>query len=183
MNAHYAWKSYFIIQMDYQLWANDRMFAALGHIDYASLAQDAGLPFHSIHHTVDHLLLVNRLWFGRLRGQNSYVDFTQMAYPDWNQLIEMIQANLRELQFWLEACDDAFFDSELAYTTSKGSSETMWVRDLLTHLMSHHVHHRGQISAVVTRLGRPALEMDYLYYKREIGAYRHQLAAIPATVA
>ncbi len=180
MTEQYAWKSYFVVQVDYQLWANDRMFATLGRLDAVVRLQEMGLFFHSIHHTVDHLLLVNKLWFARLRGESSKVDFSQITCPDWNQLIEKTQANLRDLQLWLEGCDDAFFESELSYLTSKGEHETMWVRDVLTHMMGHQTHHRGQISAVVTRLGYPALEMDYLYYKREMAAYRSQLAAIPA---
>ena len=35
-------------------------------------------------------------------------------------------------------------------------------------MMGHMVHHRGQISAVATRLGAPAPEMDYIYYKRSV---------------
>lgn len=179
MTTQYAWKSYFVVQVDYQLWANDRMFAALGRLDAPSLIQDMGLFFHNIHHTVDHILLVNRLWLARLRGESSKVDFSKIAYPDWNPLIESTQAHMREWQLWLEGCDDAFFERELAYVTSKGEHEQMWVRDVLTHMMTHQAHHRGQISAVITRLGYPVLEMDYLYYKREIAAYRGQLAAIP----
>lgn len=179
MTAQYTWKSYFVVQVDYQLWANDRMFAALGRLDAPLLMQDMGLFFHSIHHTVDHLLLVNQLWLARLRGESSRVDFSKITYPDWNQLIETTQAHMREWQLWLEECDDAFFERELIYLTSKGEDEQMWVRDVLTHMMTHQAHHRGQISAAVTHLGYSALEMDYLYYKREIAAYRKQLAAIP----
>jgi uncharacterized damage-inducible protein DinB len=44
----------------------------------------------------------------------------------------------------------------------------MWARDALTHLYTHYAHHRGQISAVVTRLGAPCPEMDFLFYRREM---------------
>lgn len=47
----------------------------------------------------------------------------------------------------------------------------MWMRDVLTHMMNHQTHHRGQISAVITRLGGAAPEMDYVYYKREMEGY------------
>ena len=42
------------------------------------------------------------------------------------------------------------------------------MRDALTHIMTHMVHHRGQVSAIATRLGSPTPEMDYVYYKREM---------------
>jgi uncharacterized damage-inducible protein DinB len=44
----------------------------------------------------------------------------------------------------------------------------MWVRDVLTHLFTHYAHHRGQVSAVATRLGAPCPEMDFVYYRREM---------------
>lgn len=178
-NAPYAWKSYFVVQADFQLWANDRLFAALGRVDPVLLTSAQGLYFDSIHHTVDHILLVNQLWFARLRGEVLTVDFTKITYPDWNQLIEVTQAQARELQLWLEECDDAFFESRLAYFTTKGEPQQMWMRDVVTHMMMHQVHHRGQISAVITRLGYRSLEMDYIYYKREMDAYRSKLAAMP----
>ena len=178
-NAPYAWKSYFVVQADYQQWANDRLFAALGRMDSAMLMSAQDLFFDSIHHTVDHMLLVNQLWFARLRGEAFVADFTKITYPDWNELIEVTQAQVRELQLWLEECDDAFFERQLAYFTTKGEPQQMWVRDVLTHMMTHQAHHRGQISAVITRLGYRSLEMDYVYYKRDIDAYRSELAAIP----
>ncbi|ARU30640.1 hypothetical protein CAP31_02400 [Sulfuriferula sp. AH1] len=178
-NAPYAWKSYFVVQADYQQWANDRLFAALGRVDADLLTSAQGLYFDSIHHTVDHILLVNRLWFARLRGERFVADFAKITHTDWNQLIEVTQAQARELQLWLEQCDDAFFERQLAYFTTKGEPQQMWMRDVLTHMMTHQVHHRGQISAVITRLGYRSLEMDYVYYKRQMDAYRSEVAAIP----
>lgn len=177
-NIPYSWKSYFVIQADYQQWANDRLFGALGRVDPDLLMSPQGLFFDSIHRTVDHLLLVNQLWFARLRGEALVVDFTALTYPDWNQLIEVTQALAREVQLWLEECDDLFFEQKLAYVSSKGEPQQMWIRDIITHMMTHQVHHRGQISAVITRLGYRSLEMDYVYYKRQMDNYRSDLAAI-----
>ncbi len=177
--APYAWRSYFVVQADYQQWANDRLFAVLGRLDPALLLSAQGLFFDSIHHTVDHILLVNQLWFARLRGEVIITDFAKITYSDWNQLIEVTQAHERELQLWLEECDDAFFEQQLTYSTTKGEPQKMWVRDVLTHMMTHQAHHRGQISAVISRLGHPGLEMDYVYYKRQIDAYRREFSAIP----
>jgi uncharacterized damage-inducible protein DinB len=75
---------------------------------------------------------------------------------------------MRELQHWLETKPEAFFEQEIAYRGTDGKARRNWVRDVLTHMMGHMVHHRGQISAVATRLGAPATEMDYIYYKRSV---------------
>jgi len=171
MQNRYSWKSYFGVLSDYQQWANDRLFAALGGIDRALLRSPQGLFFGTIHHTVDHIMLVNRLWLARLRGEVVAVDFRQLTYPDWDQLIEATQRQAEELTLWLEGCPEDWFDGQLDYVSSEGEARSMWMRDVLTHMMNHQTHHRGQISAVITRLGGAAPEMDYVYYKREMEGY------------
>jgi len=61
--------------------------------------------------------------------------------------------------------------ASLDYVSSAGEARSMWMRDVLTHMMNHQTHHRGQVSAVITRLGGAAPEMDYVYYKREMEGY------------
>ena len=78
------------------------------------------------------------------------------------------QQELRGLQHWLEMKPDTFFESEIGYRSTEGKERRNWVRDVLTHMMGHMVHHRGQVSAAATRLGAPAPEMDYIYYKRAV---------------
>jgi uncharacterized damage-inducible protein DinB len=177
MHTPYSWKSYFVVLSDYQQWANDRLFAALGGLDPNLLSSPQGLYFDSIHHTADHILQVSRLWCGRLRGEVYPADFKRILYPDWNQLIEVTQSHSAELSLWLEARDEAFFDERLAFTSSNGQVREMWVRDVLTHMMNHPTHHRGQISAVITRLGGVAPEMDYFYYKIEMDGYLQTVRA------
>lgn len=177
MHTPYSWKSYFVVLSDYQQWANDRLFAALGSLDPAQLSSPQGLFFGSIHHTTDHIMQVGRLWCARLRGEPYQADFKRILYPDWNQLIEMTQSQSAELSLLLEARDEAFFDERLAFTSSNGQAREMWVRDVLTHMMNHQTHHRGQISAVITHLGGTAPEMDYFYYKIEMDGYLQTVRA------
>ncbi|MHB1677286.1 MAG: DinB family protein [Sulfuriferula sp.] len=174
----YTWKSYFVVQADYQLWANDRLFAALGSLDAALLRSPQGLHFDSIYDTVAHMLSESQGWFARLRNE-TLMAVNPVAHPDWNRLIEATQEHARALQLWLEHCDDAFFEQQVIYATPTGPSQPLWVRDAITHMMTYLAHHRGQISAIITRLGYRSLEMDYIHYKREMNAYREQLAAIP----
>lgn len=164
----YTWKNHFVIQADYQHWANEVMFDALSHLTADSLASDQGLFFGSIHHTVDHMLMVSRVWLARLQGENLSVNYREIHHPDWRELQNALRRETRKLQDWLEAQADAFYDGEIEFAGSDGRARRMRVRDALTHLYTHYAHHRGQISAVATRLGAPCPEMDYVYYRREM---------------
>ena len=163
-----SWKQYFIYQADYQHWADEILFESLDRLEAKALAEPQGLFFSSIHRTVDHILVVAELWRLRLQGESPIVDFKRLHHPDWRELKSALRQEVRGLQHWLETKPEAFFESEVAYRGSDGKERRNWVRDVLTHMMGHMVHHRGQISAVATRLGAPAPEMDYMYYKRAV---------------
>lgn len=164
----YSWKSYFIVQADYQHWANEVLFDALGHLEPEAVASDQGLFFTSIHHTVDHMLMVSRAWLARLQGENLAVNYRQIHHPDWRELMNALRQETRRLQGWLEAQPDDFYDGQISFTGGDGRTRSMWVRDALTHLFTHYAHHRGQVSAAATRLGAPCPEMDFVYYRREM---------------
>lgn len=164
----YTWKSHFILQADYQHWANEILFAALDHLQPEVLGSDQGLFFKSIHHTVDHMLVVSQAWLARLKGESFSPDYKNINHPDWRELKNALRRETRHLQDWLAAREASFFDVPCRFTASDGSLKEMWVRDALTHLFTHYAHHRGQVSAVVTRLGGPCPEMDFVYYRREM---------------
>ncbi len=164
----YAWKSHIVVQADYQHWANEVLFTALDYLQPDVIDSDQGLFFNSIHHTVDHLLQVSQLWHARLQGEPLTVSYKTISISDWRELKLALRRETRKLQNWLEAQPPEFFDSQIAFIGSEGKPFTMWTRDALTHLFTHYAHHRGQISAVVTRLGAPCPEMDFLFYRREM---------------
>ena len=165
-----TWKKHFIYQADYQHWANEVLLDSLSHLSDEARNNDEGLYFQSIHHTLDHILVVNRVWLGRLKGQAIKLPggFNAITYPDWRDLKTQLQKECRQFQHWLEAKPDVFFEMSLKYQSMAGHDQENWVRDVLTHIFNHATHHRGQISAVATRLGAPVPEMDYLYYKRKV---------------
>lgn len=163
-----TWKKYFVYLADYQHWANDVLFSAVDYLDDPARHSPQGLFFDSIHHTTDHMLSVNRLWMSRLKHENQmFPPFNKIMYPEWRELKNALRQEVRSMQHWLEAQPEGFFEERLAYTSTDNQARDNWMRDVLTQMMNHMTHHRGQISAVATRLGAPAPEMDYLYYKRE----------------
>jgi uncharacterized damage-inducible protein DinB len=160
------WRSHFVRQTDYQIWANQVLFESLARLHPDALVAHEGLFFSSIQHTVDHMLLVLRLWAGRLRGENPTADFGRLQHPDWADLKQQLQHELRRLRREIEALPDDALAGRITYSRINGERQESAVRDILTHLMTHFAHHRGQVSAIATRLGAPAPEMDFIYFVR-----------------
>ncbi len=181
----YSWKKYFVVQSDYQHWANEVLFSSLDHLQPDVIGSAQGLFFNSVHHTADHMLVVSQLWLARLQGTNLSVNFKSINNPDWRELKLALRRETRKLQAWLEAQPPEFFDMQVDFVDSEGKARSMWVRDVLTHLNTHYAHHRGQISTVATRLGAPCPEMDFVYYRREMERLLSEMkqAAAPEVTA
>lgn len=160
------WQTYFVDLARYHAWANEIMFSALDQLSDEQRKADQGLFFRSIHHTVDHLLLVNRVWMGRLSGKPIAADFKRIHVPDWESLKAGLRAELDGMTGWLGRQDESWFQQPVEFVAGNGSAYSVPAVSLLTHMLTHFNHHRGQVSAVVTRFDVKAPEMDYLYYLR-----------------
>lgn len=159
-------KAYFIEQADYQRWAHEELFKSLDSLSEEQRRAHLGLFFGSIHATVDHILIVTRNWHARLTGEfDRITGYDVVLYDDWAALKEALRAEFVAVGRSLEGRDAAWFAGELAYPGSGGKTRRIAVRDALTHLMTHAVHHRGQVSAACTRLGAPGPEMDFVFYR------------------
>lgn len=163
-----SWKNHFLYQVDYQHWANDKLFESCDKLSDEARKRDAGLFFKSIHGTANHLLVVNLLWLGRLQGEPKDYRLNQQIFEDWRELKTALKQTVRQTQHWLQAQPPEYFEGELAYRTVAGLEQRDWIHDVLTHFVTHYAHHRGQISGIATQLGAPAPEMDFIYYRRDM---------------
>ena len=159
-------KDYFIEQADYQHWASQELFKSLDTLSEEQRRTDHGLFFRDIHKTVDHILVVTRNWRARLEREFDQVSgYDVLLYEDWSELKQALLDEFRQLAGWLRQQPADWFDSELEYPGSGGKLRQVAVGDGLIHIMTHAVHHRGQLSAVCTRLGAPSPEMDFVFYR------------------
>lgn len=154
-------KSLLLMLARYHHWATDRALKALEPIPDDARKADAGLYFRSLHGTLNHLLLVDRLWRARLlRSSYTVRRLDEELESDFGALAESLR---RETAAW-EARVDTFSDGELGgrftYSQLSGKSSAIRLGDAFLHIFNHGTHHRGQISAVVTRLGYPTPETD-----------------------
>lgn len=161
-------KKHFVYQADYQHWANDAMFAAADLLDETARQSSQGMAFGNIHKTLNHILIVTRNWMSRLKGDGQNASREELHIVDWKELKNALRLEFREAQRWLEAQPESFFDEQIGYINAQDQPDQIWVRDALTHIMTHAAHLRGQVTAVMVRLGAPSPEMDFIFYKSEM---------------
>lgn len=159
-------KDYFIEQADYQRWASTELFRCLDHLSDEQRMANIGLFFHDIHATVDHILIVTRNWHARLSGEIGKVSpYDKLLYPEWKELKPAVLDEFTRLKEWLARKTPGWFREVIEFPGADGKTERTSVTDGLNHVMTHAVHHRGQISAVCTRLQAPCPEMDFIIYR------------------
>ncbi|MHB8536062.1 MAG: DinB family protein [Sulfuricaulis sp.] len=160
-------KKYFIEQADYQHWASTELFRCLDALSEEQRNANVGLFFGDIHRTVDHILGATRNWRARLAGEfDKVTGHDTLLYSDWEELKTAVLSEFAQFKDWLGQKNQDWFGEIVEYPGHDGQKQRIAVADGLTHVMTHAAHHRGQISAVCTRLHVPSPEMDFMFYRR-----------------
>ncbi len=71
---------------------------------------------------------------------------------------------------WLSKQDEGWFVQDVTFTASDGKLNNLPASAVLTHMLTHFNHHRGQVSTAITQLDGIAPEMGYVYYLRSKAA-------------
>ena len=146
----------------YNVWATARLLdavASLGDEDYRC---DLGLFFRSIHGTLNHLLVgEHHIWFPRFaEGRSPSLALNAELEPERQALDARLRAGSVRWEPLIATLDAARFDGTLDYITTKGVPVSLPFAATLAHVFNHGTHHRGQITAVLTRLRQPCPELD-----------------------
>ena len=161
----------FSLMARFNAWANARLYDAVAELPDAAYRADNGVFFGSVHHTLNHLLIVDRLWTGRIakvdRGVRSLDDILYDDFDSLRTAHEMESAQLIELVDGLSA---GALRGAVTYRRIIGEGTHVTRRDhMLLTLYNHQTHHRGQVHAVLTRSGITPPPLDVIYYLEEVG--------------
>lgn len=149
----------------YDAWATDRLLQALDAVNDNDYRRPMGLFFGSIHGTLNHLLVAGEgLWFPRFAlGVSPVMALNAELEPDRARLAQRLRAAAAAWRDWVPQCTDAALAGRLAYRRSDGSAMDLPYAATLAHVFNHGTHHRGQVTAALTALGRPAPEIDLVW--------------------
>jgi uncharacterized damage-inducible protein DinB len=155
----------------YNAWANRRVYDEAARLPDTARRRDIGLFFHSLHGTLNHLLVGDRVWLRRLTGEGPEPErLNQILFEDFSELrAAREQEDARILRF-VGSLGEADFDAPFEYRTLAGKAYTQRRTDTLAHFFNHQTHHRGQMHAALTILGVPEpAPLDLLAFQRSGG--------------
>lgn len=146
----------------YNRWMNDKLYAIADTLTDAERKQDRGAFFGSIHRTLNHLLLADRVWLGRFTGVA--LEEGEMGPGGIRSLDQELYADFAELRRERGKTDDEIDSFVATLTAEKLAGPLRFVRrgvanelplwHAIAHLFNHQTHHRGQVTTLLVQAGR-----------------------------
>ncbi len=155
---------HFALLAHYHLWATRRLFEHVQALTEADYRRDAGLFFGSVHGTLNHLLVADRLWFARFaRNESPRIALDAELETDRTLLRAALLESAAGWGGFVERCAAERWDGQLHYQRVNGEAMTLPFAAAMAHVFNHGTHHRGQISAALTAMGHACPELDLVW--------------------
>jgi uncharacterized damage-inducible protein DinB len=159
---------HYLMFADYNAWANHRLYHAVATLSDDEYREDAGVFFKSAHATLNHLLVTDRIWMSRFTGEQGAPDrLDAILFDTLPSLREAREKQDAKISEYIALLNDADLMGVIKYrrvSTPESQVQVLW--HALAHWFNHQTHHRGQVHAILTRLGRAAPDLDLLIFQR-----------------
>jgi uncharacterized damage-inducible protein DinB len=153
----------------YNRWANQRLYAACAQLPEAEYLKKRPAFFGSIHATLNHILVGDRLWLGRLTGHPAthIKALDQILYPEFAGLRVAREAEDAAIINYVDSLDEPTLNSTLRYKRMDGESAALPLRHVLAHIFNHQTHHRGQAHGLLSQTAVAPPPLDLAHYLSE----------------
>jgi len=139
----------------YNRWMNERLYDFCNRLSDQERKRDVGAFFKSIHGTLNHLLLGDRIWLGRFLGEPFTVtSLAQELHSDFAQLRAARSRTDARIIDWAGSLTSADLAGEISYTSvvnPKPHRYPLWFA--VAHFFNHQTHHRGQLTTLLSQCG------------------------------
>lgn len=157
----------------YNAWCNERLYAAAALVPDADYRADRGAFFKSLHGTLNHLLVADRIWMKRFTGVGEApASLDAILFEDFAELRAARQSQDVLINRYIGGLDDERLAGTFRYTTvTNPRTIEQPLAPALDHLFNHQTHHRGQAHALLTGIvgNDKTPSFDLIAFQRETG--------------
>ncbi len=145
----------FTTMAQYNRWMNERLYGVCAEIPDRERKRDRHAFFASIHGTLNHVLLGDRLWLGRFTARPFAVEaLDQELYADFDGLRGARAQTDGDILAFSESLDEDALARDFTFTTIVDPGEHVFpFRHVLLHFFNHQTHHRGQVTTLIKQAG------------------------------
>jgi len=149
----------------YKAWANGELLTSL-----ATLGNDSpitGLAIKALSHTY----IVDRIFAAHMKGEtHSYTSANLDEMPRLEELSADIRKSDRAYVDYVSTLDPGQFGERIDFVFTDGKPGRMSREEMLMHVITHGIGHRGQVSAVMLLNALPAARDGLTTYLHEAEA-------------
>jgi len=155
----------------YNAWANERLYAAAAALAEEDYRADHGAFFGSVHGTLNHLLVGDRVWMHRFTGEGpNPTALDAILHDDFLALRSARKAEDARIVAYVSSLAPSELDRTVRYRTISAPAEIEQRLDFaLLHVFNHQTHHRGQVHCLLTRITDEAPSLDLIAFQRASG--------------
>jgi uncharacterized damage-inducible protein DinB len=158
----------------YNAWFNGQLYTLIASLTDEERRRDMGAFFRSLHGTLNHILLTDRIWLGRIsqhpHGFRSlaktplvfeYESLAQILYESFPEIAEQRRETDTAIEGWVAELTPEILEGDLTWSRSPGESMSAPFWHIVSHLFNHQTHHRGQVTTLLSQLGRDPGKTDF----------------------
>jgi uncharacterized damage-inducible protein DinB len=166
-----AVKARYVMFAAYNAWANERLYEAAGELGDADYRADRGAFFKSVHGTLNHLLVADRIWMRRFTGTGEAPDrLDAILHEAFAALRAARRAEDERIIDYVAALSESDLAGSLRYrTVVRPQTIEQELAPALDHFFNHQTHHRGQAHCLLTAIMGDAPSLDLIIFQREKG--------------
>lgn len=146
----------------YNTLSNGKLYEVCAQLSDAERKRPRPAFFKSIHGTLNHITIGDRIWLARFEGkQIPSTDLNAILYEDFNELHAARIAEDKRIENFAANLTQEFLTGTICYVNNAGKTCIDPVNLLVAHFFNHQTHHRGQIHDMLTQteIAPPSLDM------------------------
>ncbi len=162
-------KAHFRRLAAYNRWANETLYGAVAQLSPAEFSAPRAGYFPSLARTLNHLMVGDTVWLGRLDGQGApgITSLDQQLHAEFAPLRQARAALDARYIALVDGMSEARLGEVLVYKTVAGAAMETAVDQVLAHIFNHQTHHRGQAHAMLSSTGVAPPPLDLIYFLRD----------------
>jgi uncharacterized damage-inducible protein DinB len=145
----------------YNRLANETLYEACAALSEEERRRDLGAFFKSVHGTLNHLLLGDRIWMTRFKGGSHPSTGLDAILFDEFAALRAARAEMDErIEWFFTELPAGFLGRTLRYVNNAGIESADPASVILPHFFNHQTHHRAQVHTLLSQLGYNAPVLD-----------------------
>lgn len=158
---------FFMTMARYNRWANKRIYGACQQLSEEEYRKQRDGVFLSIHRTLNHVLLVDRIWMNRIRGKKLKVTtLRKELYSDRAALRIARKMKDSKISRLITKVKKRHMEGAVRYEDRDGVPHATPLPYVLAHMFNHQAHHRGQVHNMLSQTDVPPPSIDLIDFIR-----------------